>query len=225
VTDPEQIGPARPEASIAADRSWEALRFAERRYRGLVRPRGRTPYLDHVAAVAGHVIEIGGSDALVCAAYLHDLVEDGGADATELLAHFGDEIAGLVLAVTDVAADPDTGAETSWSDRRRAGVRLAREASYEVSCLKACDLWANVDELLIGHARHGIAIFDHYAVDARRQIGYYVALADVLMEHLDHPRLRHVLGERRHAMLELADREGIKLRKGDLKRRRVKTSR
>ena len=221
---PEQSGAARRESSASADLSWEALRFAERRYRGLVRPRGRTPYLDHVAAVAGHVIEVGGSDALVCAAYLHDLVEDGGAEASELVELFGEEIAGLVLAVTDVAVNPDTGTATSWSDRRRAGVRLARQAGADVCCLKACDLWANVDELLTGHARHGVAIFDHYAVDARRQIGYYVALADALMEHLDHPRLRNVLGDRRDALLELAERESIKLRKGDLKRRRVKMS-
>ena len=175
--------------------------------------------------VADHVTEVGGSQAVVCAAYLHDLVEDGGAQASEIVATFGEEVAGLVLAVTDQARDPVSGAVTSWSDRRRAGVRLARRASPDVRCLKACDLWANVDELLDGHARHGVAIFDHYAVKANRQIGYYVALADALIDSVDNPRLRGALVERRAALLEIAERHSITLHKDLANHQRVTTRR
>ncbi len=61
-----------------------------------------SPYINHPIALARVLWESGVSDPVVlCAALLHDTVEDTGTTAEELRAAFGDEITRVVLEVTD----------------------------------------------------------------------------------------------------------------------------
>ncbi len=63
----------------------------------------REPYINHLAEVAALVAEATqGRDAnLVAAAWLHDAVEDCGVAREEIALGFGDDVASLVLEVTD----------------------------------------------------------------------------------------------------------------------------
>lgn len=56
-------------------------------------------YITHPVAVAEIAIDAGLECATVCAALLHDVIEDTGCDAAQLRAEFGDEITGLVHSV------------------------------------------------------------------------------------------------------------------------------
>jgi guanosine-3',5'-bis(diphosphate) 3'-pyrophosphohydrolase len=61
-----------------------------------------SPYINHPIALARVLWESGVNDPVVlCAALLHDTVEDTGTTAEELRAAFGDEITRVVLEVTD----------------------------------------------------------------------------------------------------------------------------
>ena len=60
-----------------------------------------TPYIAHPMAVASLIIEAGGSDHVVAAAFLHDVIEDCGFDEAQIRTHFGDRVTELVLAVTN----------------------------------------------------------------------------------------------------------------------------
>ena len=61
------------------------------------------PYINHLAAVAANVARAtAGQDAnLVIAAYLHDCTEDCGVTRAEIGELFGDDVADLVVEVTD----------------------------------------------------------------------------------------------------------------------------
>jgi HD domain len=102
--------------ALFADETWRALRFAERAHRGHVQRDGVTPYVSHVADVARLALEAGAPVVVVCAAYLHDVVEDEGVSADEIAGHFGAAAAELVVAVSDEPQDPETGARRRWMD-------------------------------------------------------------------------------------------------------------
>ena len=61
------------------------------------------PYVIHLREVALLVAEHGGDDAMIAAAWLHDVVEDTAITLDEITAHFGEDVASLVFALTDVS--------------------------------------------------------------------------------------------------------------------------
>src|SRR5262249_51430933 len=85
---------------IYSERARAALRFAERAHRGQQRKGGDEPYILHPITVATLLAASGGDEDLICAAYLHDVVEDAGVELDEIAAMFGDEVAAMGAAVT-----------------------------------------------------------------------------------------------------------------------------
>ena len=82
----------------------KALSFAALKHRDQRRKdEEASPYINHPIALANLLWHEGGvSDATVlCAALLHDTVEDTDTSPDELRAEFGNEIADVVLEVTD----------------------------------------------------------------------------------------------------------------------------
>ncbi len=70
--------------------------------------RSGDPYITHPVAVATILAEIGADDPTVCAALLHDVVEDTPCTLAMLRSEFGDEITDMVdrtMALDTVAAD------------------------------------------------------------------------------------------------------------------------
>lgn len=76
-----------------------AYRTAERMHRGQMRKSG-DPFITHPVAVSTILAELGMTPPTLCAALLHDTVEDTPYTLAELTADFGEEIAGLVDGVT-----------------------------------------------------------------------------------------------------------------------------
>jgi hypothetical protein len=77
------------------DRVRRAYEFAECWHQGQWRKSG-DPYITHPLAVAAAAADVEADCTVVCAALLHDVLEDTGCDPQFLRAEFGDEIAGLV---------------------------------------------------------------------------------------------------------------------------------
>ncbi|MTJ93609.1 MAG: HD domain-containing protein, partial [Desulfovibrio sp.] len=60
---------------------------------GQVRKYTGEPYVEHPRAVARLVADAGGDDAMVAAAWLHDVVEDTRVSLDEIRGQFGDAVA------------------------------------------------------------------------------------------------------------------------------------
>jgi guanosine-3',5'-bis(diphosphate) 3'-pyrophosphohydrolase len=85
-------------------RIFEALQFAARKHTHQRRKGGKdVPYINHPIDVATQLATVGGvtDPELLCAALLHDTVEDTETTNEELLDKFGEAIASLVAEVTD----------------------------------------------------------------------------------------------------------------------------
>jgi (p)ppGpp synthase/HD superfamily hydrolase len=99
----------------------------------------KEPYVNHLIEVARLVGEAtGGRDAaLVAAAFLHDAVEDQGVPAAEIARLFGEDVASLVLEVTDDKSLPKP-------ERKRLQVVNAPKKSPRAALLKLADKTSNL---------------------------------------------------------------------------------
>jgi len=117
-----------------------AQRHADQRRKG----RRQEPYFNHLAEVAGALCEaIEGDDAaLVAAAYLHDTIEDTQTSLEELRRLFGEDIAALVMEVTDDKSLPKL-------ERKRLQIVTAPKKSRRAKLLKIADATSNVRALAV----------------------------------------------------------------------------
>lgn len=99
-----------------------------------------TPYVNHLTEVANLLARAGSSAAVIAAGYLHDTIEDVGVTYAMLAAEFSDEIADLVLSVTDDERLPK-------AERKRLQVERAALAGTGMAALKLADKISNVRSL------------------------------------------------------------------------------
>lgn len=79
----------------------EALEFATEAHGSQMRKYKDEPYIEHPKRVAAIVKTIPHTTEMICAAYLHDVVEDTPITQTEIEKKFGKEVSKLVEELTD----------------------------------------------------------------------------------------------------------------------------
>ena len=101
-----------------------------------------SPYINHPIALARVLrVEAGIEDASVlCAAMLHDTIEDTETTQPELEAEFGNVIASIVAEVTDDTTLPK-------ADRKRLQVEHAATISREAKLVKLADKISNLRDM------------------------------------------------------------------------------
>jgi guanosine-3',5'-bis(diphosphate) 3'-pyrophosphohydrolase len=126
-------------ADSAVARLLRAARFAAEKHRMQRRKDpDASPYINHPLSVAEALSSHGVEDVVtLCAAVLHDTIEDTETSAEELRDRFGDEVAGVVLEVTD---------DTSLPKARRKDLQVehARSLSDRAKLVKVGDKICNV---------------------------------------------------------------------------------
>ncbi|HEU5035287.1 MAG TPA: bifunctional (p)ppGpp synthetase/guanosine-3',5'-bis(diphosphate) 3'-pyrophosphohydrolase [Mycobacteriales bacterium] len=120
-----------------------AFEVADRCHRGQFRRSG-DPYITHPLAVATIVAELGMEEPTICAALLHDTVEDTALSLADVRRDFGDEVAMLVDGVTKL--DKVKYGESAEAETiRKMVVAMARDP--KVLILKLADRLHNVRTL------------------------------------------------------------------------------
>lgn len=102
------------------------------------------PYIDHPRAVAKLVEEAGGDEAMICAAWLHDVVEDTPVTGDEIDERFGADIGRLVWSLTDISRPEDGNrAARKLIDRQHVA-----DASARAKAVKLADLINNTSTIV-----------------------------------------------------------------------------
>jgi guanosine-3',5'-bis(diphosphate) 3'-pyrophosphohydrolase len=125
------------------DRFVKAVHFAADKHRDQRRKDARaSPYINHPIALAQVLVHEGGiTDATVlCAAVLHDTIEDTETTAGELEALFGRRIARVVLEVTDDKSLPKR-------ERKERQVAHAPHISRQAKLVKLADKICNLRDM------------------------------------------------------------------------------
>jgi GTP pyrophosphokinase len=119
--------------------------FAEKNHVGQLRRSG-DPYFVHPASVANIIADMRLDAASVCAAVLHDLVEDTGVTTEEIASEFGEEVAFLVDGVTKLGKINFTCREDRQAESfRKMMVAMARD--IRVLLVKLADRLDNMRTL------------------------------------------------------------------------------
>jgi guanosine-3',5'-bis(diphosphate) 3'-pyrophosphohydrolase len=121
----------------------EALAFAAHKHRDQRRKDPRaSPYINHPIALANVLMNEGGvrDPKVICAALLHDTVEDTETTPGELLARFGRAIRDIVLEVTDDKNLPK-------AERKRLQIVHAGTLSRRARLVKLADKICNLRDI------------------------------------------------------------------------------
>lgn len=121
-----------------------ALAFAAHKHRDQRRKdSGASPYINHPIALANILCnEAGINDVdVLCAALLHDTVEDTDTSVDELLRQFGPTVARIVMDVTDDKTRPK-------AERKQAQIEHAADACAQAKLVKLADKIANLRDIV-----------------------------------------------------------------------------
>jgi len=121
----------------------EAVKFAVLAHKGQVRKYTGEPYVMHCLEVA-QIVEPFANDDMICAALLHDTIEDCGVTRNEIADKFGDRVAELVWWITD-QSKPEDGNRVARKAIDRAHIA---KAPFDAQAIKLADLISNTSSIV-----------------------------------------------------------------------------
>jgi myo-inositol-1(or 4)-monophosphatase len=122
---------------------------------------------------------------LLAAAVLHDTVEDTDVTIDQIRAEFGDRIASLVAADSDMPVQ-DMNAEDSWYVRKQAAIDRIAASSHDAKIVAMGDKLSNMRAIARDYAMQGDALWNLFRVNNRKDHEWhYRGLAEALRELQD----------------------------------------
>lgn len=115
----------------------KAAAFAARSHEGTYRKGTQIPYIVHPLETAVIVSVMVSDEELICAALLHDVVEDAGVTEAELLKEFGSRVTRLVMEETEDKSK-------CWKERKNATLLHLEDASKDCMILVLADKLSNL---------------------------------------------------------------------------------
>jgi (p)ppGpp synthase/HD superfamily hydrolase len=118
-----------------------AKKFAQEKHKNQKRKDGVTSYSDHLEGVVNRLKNLGVTDKdVLCAAWLHDIIEDTDATFDQINERFGREVAVIVLSLSKDQNIPK-------KDREMQYVNQLKDAPFKTKIIKLCDISANLKDL------------------------------------------------------------------------------
>lgn len=124
------------------------------------------PYIVHPVEVAMELARNGADEALICAGFLHDTIEDAFITAEQLEKAFGPEVAALV-------ANDSEDKTQSWEQRKQAALESLRTGSREHQMLLCADKLANLRSIRDGLRSDGEAVWQRFRRGRAQQAWLY----------------------------------------------------
>ncbi len=134
----------------------KALNFATLYHGDQKRKYVNEPYIVHPIEVAKIVKSVPHTEAMVCAALLHDVVEDTPATIEMVKQEFGDEIATLVEMLTDISKKSDGNRKIRKEiDRQHSAL-----ANSDAKTIKLADIIHNANDIIKKDPNFSIVFLD-----------------------------------------------------------------
>ncbi|MFD2923389.1 HD domain-containing protein [Halobacillus naozhouensis] len=169
----------------------KAKQFAEKAHQGQKRKNSDTDYIIHPIQVAATLKSAGYREEVICAGYLHDVVEDTMYELADIEREFTKKVRDLVAAHTEDKSK-------SWQERKQHTVDNVRMGSLEVKCLIVADKLDNLLSLEKDFERDGDALWKHFNAGYLQQKWYNTSIAENMTKGItsgDIPEFFHVYQE------------------------------
>jgi (p)ppGpp synthase/HD superfamily hydrolase len=173
----ELVGKPEP-VVVLGDRFVDAVGEAVRLHARQARRGNGAPYVSHLLAVAGLVLEHGGDEDQAIAALLHDGPEDQGGEATlaAIRTRFGDRVAGIVAACSDTFDTP----KPPWRERKEAYLARLDDSGPAVWAVTLADKVHNARTIVADLRELGPASLDRFNGGRDGTLWYYATIAERL---------------------------------------------
>ena len=198
---------------MLGERFDEALKLASMLHRGQTRKATPIPYLAHLMAVAGIVLEANAYhefdniEDIAIGALLHDAIEDQGHQITleDIRQRFGDTVHNIVHDCSDAIIEEKHQKKLPWRERKEAYIAKIRHKPHESILVSCADKLHNARAIMFDYDRIGDAIWDRFKPKKKETLWYYESLyeafADVWPEDPLLPDLHAVIDRMRKAVL------------------------
>jgi len=156
----------------------EALAYASNLHRHQTRKHSTIPYVAHLLAVCGLVLEHGGDEEQAIAALLHDGPEDQGGEAplAQIRSRFGEQVADLVAA----CSEPLHHGKSAWQERKEAFLGHLATVPIRPLLIITADKVHNARCIVSDHAVIGGEIFNRFNGGVAGTKWYYRQLVTAL---------------------------------------------
>lgn len=164
---------------MLSEKYMKAFEYAFIKHKDQTRKGSSTPYISHLMAVSGLVIEHGGDEDEAIAALLHDVVEDQGGETAleEIRRLFGDRVAEIVDHCTDAYTNP----KPPWEPRKARYIEDMRTADPSVLLVSLSDKLHNARCTLLDlqHTSSFEDFWKRFSAPPEKQIWYYKSLLEI----------------------------------------------
>ncbi|SES98914.1 HD domain-containing protein [Oceanobacillus limi] len=156
----------------------KAKAFAEKAHQGQMRKNSDAPYITHPIRVAERLERAGCTEELICAGYLHDVVEDTVYEIEDIQSLFGTRVAELVAAHTEDKSK-------SWQERKQHTIDTVTFAEKEVKYLIVADKLDNLLGLEKDLEEQGSIVWKKFNAGVDKQEWYNRSIAKNMYIGLD----------------------------------------
>ncbi|MDR1801679.1 MAG: HD domain-containing protein [Lachnospiraceae bacterium] len=154
-----------------------AIEFATNAHQGQYRKGTKRPYIVHPIEVADIVATMTKDEEVICAAVLHDTIEDCRDITKELLErNFGERIA-------EIVAGESEDKSKSWIERKSTTIFRIRNACREIQMIGLADKLSNMRDIDRDYPIEGENLWKRFRMKDKAMIGwYYMGIRDALFE-------------------------------------------
>lgn len=168
----------------------EALQLANELHREQTRKGTPVPYMAHLMAVAGIVLEANAYhrfdniEDVAIGALLHDAIEDQGhrISLEEIRERFGDKVHEIVRDCSDAIIEEEHQEKPPWRERKEAYINRIKDKSRETLLVSCADKLHNARSILFDYERIGDRIWDRFNPDKEETLWYYESLCEAFGE-------------------------------------------
>ena len=157
----------------------KATRFATEVHAGQVRKGTTRPFIVHPLEVGNIVSTLTTDEDVICAAILHDTIEDC-EEVTEAVirTEFSERVAALV-------AQESEDKSKTWMERKSATIERLKKAPKEVQMIGLADKLSNMRDIDRDYPECGEELWNRFRMKDKQIIGwYYKSIRDSLRESM-----------------------------------------
>lgn len=156
----------------------QAKAFATKAHEGQLRKNTGTPYITHPVRVAERLEHAGFSEELICAGYLHDVVEDTPYEIEDIEKAFGTKVAQLVVTHTEDKS-------RSWQERKQHTIETVKSTGKEEKYLIVADKLDNLLDLERSLKQQGEVVWESFNAGIEKQKWYNESIATYMYAGLN----------------------------------------
>jgi len=155
--------------------AYKAVIFATQKHNPQTRKGSGLPYIYHPLETMQILMDNGCSEPVIIAGVLHDVIEDTGTPATEILNLFGEEIYNIVAAETEDKSK-------SWKERKQTTIDHLPGASLEAKLVCCADKLSNMRSTFYDYKSMGDKFWDRFNAGKEDIKWYYTEIVRCLSE-------------------------------------------